>query len=381
MSKYRIDMERSGIRNSADPVLVSSILLLLGIGLVTLYSASIAFAERFFFDSYYFVRRQAIFAGFGLLLFFIASKISLDVLRKCIKPLVLGTIILCILPFIPGIGITRNGASRWIQLGFTTYQPSEMVKLVLPIYLAHIFDKKKNKMDELSAGVLPQTLITVLFFLIIYLQNNFSTASFIALNALVLFFLAGVRLRYFLAVSLLIGPLSVLLVFTKEHRLRRLISFLSPEWDPLGAGYQVRSSVISIASGSFWGKGLGQGTRKISSVPEIHSDFVFSAYAEEGGFIAVLLFFALMFVFAFRSYKAALSASDSFRRLLGCGLSTMICSQALLNVGVVSGALPATGIPLPFFSAGGSSLATMLFAAGLIVNVSRQNEKMESAYV
>jgi cell division protein FtsW len=193
---------------------------------------------------------------------------------------------------------------------------------------------------------------------------------FIALNALVIFFLAGIKLRFFFGAVMILLPISGLLILTKEHRLRRFISFIWPEWEPQGAGYQVRSSILSIISGGFWGKGMGQGTRKIASVPEIHSDFIFSSFAEESGFIGVLLFMLLLGVFAFRGYRAGLGAKKIFPRLLALGLVTLISSQALLNIAVVSGVLPATGIPLPFFSAGGSSLATTLLAAGLIVNVS-----------
>jgi cell division protein FtsW len=291
-------------------------------------------------------------------------------------PLVLGTGLLCLLTFVPGIGVTRNGAARWIRIGSQTYQPSELVKVVLPLYLAHLFGKKEEeeRMDSLRSGVLPPALITAIFFLLIYWQNNFSTAVFIAVNALAVFYLAGVKLRYFFGAAVILFPLSTLLILTKEHRLLRLISFIRPEWDPLGAGYQVRSSILTIASGGFLGKGLGQGTRKIASVPEIQSDFIFSSYAEESGLLGVLLFYLIFIVFSIQGYRAALGARDMFRRLLACALVTMICSQALLNIAVVSGVLPATGIPLPFFSAGGSSLANTLMTAGLIVNVSRRRE-------
>jgi cell division protein FtsW len=203
---------------------------------------------------------------------------------------------------------------------------------------------------------------------------------FITLNALFIFYLAGVKKRYFIISLLVVIPIATLLVLTREHRLKRIISFLWPDWDPQGAGYQVRSSVMTIASGEFWGKGIGQGTRKLASVPEVHSDFIFASYAEEFGFIGVILFCVLLSMFAVRGYKAALKSEDVFRRLLGFGLVTMIVSQMLLNIGVVSGALPATGIPLSFFSAGGSSLATTLLMAGMIVNISRGKKKKKEPF-
>ncbi|MDR2021101.1 MAG: putative lipid II flippase FtsW [Treponema sp.] len=374
---YPINVESAGRTSRGDHVLIAGILLLTGLGLVTLYSSSYAFAERFFGNGLYFISRQAVLGTAGLILFFLASRIRLEILRKWIKPLVIGTAALCLLTFAPGIGVIKNGAARWIRLGPHTYQPSELVKLVLPLYLAHIFDKKKERIDSFAAGILPPVLVTGLFFALICLENNFSTAVFIAVNVLFVFFIAGVRLRYFLAAAVILLPLSALLILTREHRIRRLISFIWPEWDVLGAGYQVRASILTIGSGGFLGKGLGQGTRKIASVPEIHSDFIFSSFAEESGLLGVSLFFAIFIIFTIQGYRAFLRVEDPFRKLLAFGMVTMIASQTLLNIAVVSGFLPATGIPLPFFSAGGSSLATTLLMSGLIVNVSRSEGKPE----
>jgi cell division protein FtsW len=245
---------------------------------------------------------------------------------------------------------------------------------VLPFYLAHIFGKKGEKLDTFSSGVLPPAVITVIFFILIYFQNNFSTACFVLFNALFIFYLAGFKLRYFFGSAMIFLPLSLFFILTKEHRLRRFVSFLYPEWDPLGSGYQVRLSLLTVSSGGFWGKGIGQGTRKIASVPEIHSDFIFAAFAEETGLIGVLLIFVLFGIFAYASYRTAMRMKDPFRRLLCFGLATTILSQIVLNVAVVIGALPATGIPLPFFSAGGSSLATTLVMCALMVNASRYEE-------
>jgi cell division protein FtsW len=223
-------------------------------------------------------------------------------------------------------------------------------------------------------------MITVIFFVLIYMQNNFSTAFFVLVNALVIFFLAGIRIRYFFAAAMIFLPLSIFFVLTREHRLRRFISFIWPEYDPQGAGYQVKNSIVTIASGGFWGKGLGYGTQNISGVPEIHSDFIFASFAEMGGFVAVGTFFILLFLFAFAAYRCAFKSTSSFRRLLCFGLGTMIVSQTLLNIAVVAGALPATGIPLPFFSAGGSSLTATLLMCGLLINTST-NTSTEAHYV
>ena len=371
----QINLEMPGRNKGMDHILVASVFLLTGLGLVTLYSSSYAFAEKFFGDGFYFISRQIILGGAGIILFFLAAVVDLDLLRKFVKPLVLGSIILCVLTFVPHIGVRKNGAARWIGIGSYTYQPSELVKLVLPLYLAHIFDKKKDDINILSRGVIPPALITGVFFVLIFYQNNFSTAVFLAFNALFMFFLAGIKFRYFFSAVFMFIPTAALLVLKKEHRIRRFLSYIKPEFEPQGASYQVNSSVLSISSGGFWGKGLGQGTRKVSSVPEVHSDFIFSSFAEEAGFLGVILFCFLFAIFAARGYIASMRNEKLFNRLLGCGLVTMIVSQVLVNIAVVAGALPATGIPLPFFSAGGSSLATSLVMAGLVVNVSRYSKR------
>jgi cell division protein FtsW len=365
---YHFDAEKTQSQKTVH-LFYFCVIMLFGVGLVTLYSSSYAFAQRFFLDGNYFIFRQIIFGAAGIVLFFVFSRISLSFLRKYILLLLAFSALLCVLPLIPGIGVERYGASRWIEIGSFSYQPSEMVKFVLPLYLAHLLDKKEGNIDDFYTGVLPPVLVTGIFFVLIYVQNNFSTAVFIVFNALVIFFLAGMRYRYFIASIVIIVPISALLVFTKEHRVRRLVSFIKPEWDPMGAGFQVNASREAIVSGGFWGKGLGEGTRKLASIPEIHSDFIFSAYAEETGFIGIILFFIMFSAFAILGYRAAMRSDTVFGRLLASALTTMIVSQALLNVAVVSGALPATGIPLPFFSAGGSSLITTLICAGLIANV------------
>ena len=369
---YSFDAEKVQRRSSVH-LFNLCIILLLGIGLVTLYSASYAFAQRFFYNGNYFIVRQLIFAAAGIVLYFLFSHISYAAIRKCAMPVLGLSFILCILTIIPNIGVERYGASRWIEIGSLSYQPSELVKFALPLYLAHFLDKKADNINNLYPGILVPVVVTGIFFLIIYKQNNFSTAVFIIFNVLVIFYLAGMRFRYFLTAITIVIPVSALLVFTKEHRVRRLISFIRPQWDPLGAGFQVNASRDAIISGGFWGKGIGEGTRKIASIPEIHSDFIFSSYAEETGFLGIIFLFGLFTALAVIGYRAAWHSETVFGSLIAAGFTTMIVSQALLNIAVVSGALPATGIPLPFFSAGGSSLLTTLVSAGLIANVVRNN--------
>jgi cell division protein FtsW len=373
---YRFNLEKTGVH--ADHILIVSIFLLIGLGLVTLYSSSYIYAERFFGSSLYFISRQLIFLAIGLVLFLVVSRLDLDWIRKWSLPVVgiLGSLFLCVLPFTE-LGVTRNGASRWFRIGSETFQPSELVKLVLPLYLAHIFDKKQEQLNSLVQGIIPPFVISLLFVIIISMQSNFSTAGFITLNAMLIFYVAGVKARYFLTGMFMCMPFGLLLILTKEYRLRRILSYLNPAMDPHGAGYQVRASIMTIESGGFWGKGIGHGIGKLASVPEVQSDFIFSSYAEEAGFVGVLIFIVLFGLFVVRGYMAAMRAPDTYRRLLAFGLVTMIMFQMLLNIAVVSGSIPATGIPLPFFSAGGSSLIMTLIAVGMVVNISRSGEESE----
>ncbi|MDR3145850.1 MAG: putative lipid II flippase FtsW [Treponema sp.] len=370
---YQFEAEKSPRIAGEHNFLIAAVLLLTGIGLVTLYSASYAFAVRFFEgDGLRLVFRQLIVAAFGMPFFFLAAGVNLEKFRVLVKPLLVFALVLCLLTFVPGIGDTRNGASRWINVpGGQTFQPSELVKLMLPLYLAVFFDEKQDKLGRFSTGVLPLVLIAALFFIIIYLQNNFSTAVFIAVNVLIVLFLAGLKLRYIFSALIMLIPLAGLLILTREHRLRRLISYFQPGLEPWGAGYQAEASFKAIVAGGFWGKGLGQGTRKIASIPEVHSDFIFSAFAEELGFVGIVLFFALFGLFACLGYRGALRAQGTFKRLAGFSLVTVIISQVLVNIAVVSGVLPVTGLPLPFFSGGGSSLSVTLVMAGFVVNVCR----------
>ncbi|MCL2374247.1 MAG: putative lipid II flippase FtsW [Treponema sp.] len=371
----KFDVELAKQSQGTDHILVANVLLLAGLGFVTLYSASYSFSQRFMGDGLHLISRQMVLGIFGIILFFIASAINLEHLRKFIKPLVIGAFILCALTFVPGIGVIKNGAARWIGIGGWTYQPSELVKLILPLYLAHFFDKKKDNIDILFRGVIPPALITGLFFVLIFFQNNFSTAAFLAVNALFMFFIAGIKARYFLSALFMFLPTAALLILQKEHRIRRFLSYIQPEFEPLGANFQVNASVLTISSGGFWGRGIGQGVRNSSSVPEVHSDFIFSSFAEEKGFLGIIFFCLLFGLFAIRGYMMSMRNENTFNRLLGCGLVTMIISQVLLNIAVASGALPATGVPLPFFSAGGSSLITTLVMAGLIVNISKSSRR------
>ncbi len=385
MSKALLNLDRPQKTQGRDFSLIAVSILLLGLGLITLYSGSAGFARRFFNSPLYFFKKQIIFAGISVLLFLALMWLPLDLFRNWVPLLLFISLVFCLLTFVPGLGLVRNGAARWISLGGFSFQPSELAKLTIPLYLAHIFAKKTDRLNDVKNTVLPPLLVCAAFFLVIYLQNDFSTAAFIAVVAISMFFLSGVRLAYFLFFTIPIFLVLFLLIFTREYRVSRLINFVHPNIDPQGAGYQVAASIKAISSGSIWGKGMGLGTRKLSSVPEIHSDFIFAAFCEESGFVGLLLYLMVLVFFAWRVYRAAWISKDSFKSLMLYGLGNTIVLQSLLNLAVISGLLPATGIPLPFFSAGGSSLLITMAIAGLLVNASaeypsRKNSKTMEAY-
>ena len=242
------------------------------------------------------------------------------------------------------------------------------------LYLAHLFAKKHDKLDELAATIIPAVIMTSVFVVFIYLQNDFSTSLIVMILSFVLFFFSGIKLRWFVIFFCLVLPVVLLFVFTEPYRVERIISFLNPSIDPYGGGYQLNMARKAISGGGFWGKGIGGLFRGSVSIPEVQSDFIFAGWAEEMGFFGIMLYFVVLTYFVVRGYKIALSCEDRFRSLLAFGCVSAILIQSLMNCGVVCGLFPSTGIPLPFFSSGGTSLIVSMSFCGLIINVSRWNK-------
>ncbi|MBU0927477.1 MAG: putative lipid II flippase FtsW [Spirochaetes bacterium] len=364
-------MDRPQGRVGGDPALLGALFLIVGVGLASLYSASYGYAMSLGKPGGYFFARQLVWIVPAAVVFAAGAFVSLEYVQASIGALVLGAILLLVLPFMPVIGISKNGASRWFGFAGQMFQPSELFKPILVLYLAHILSKKAERLGDVVNGVVPPFLVAVAGVLIVLAQNDFSTAVLLGMLAVVMFWIAEVPLVFFAALASVGLPLVSLSVLTSDYRLKRVLGFLAPSYDPSDLSYQVNGSIRAIRSGGAWGKGLGQGTLKLRSIPEVQSDFVFSAWAEETGFAGVLAFAALWCFFLWRSFKVSFEAPDAFRRHLAFGLSCYLAIQTLINVMVASGAAPATGIPLPFFSSGGSSLISVALAAGLLFNVSR----------
>jgi cell division protein FtsW len=268
------------------------------------------------------------------------------------------------------------GARRWIFLFGLSFQPSELAKLCLVIYLAAILSKKEDRLGDAVNSILPPLIVVTTFVAIILLQNDFSTALFVFAVCLAIFFVANVKLVYFLLLGSVVVPMGIILLFTREHRIQRLMAFLDPMKDPSGSGFQILQAREALAGGGLWGRGLGMGVKKLGSLPEAHSDFIFAVVGEELGLVGMLGVLLLFVLFALRGYAVARAAEDGGDRFgfyLAFGLTSMVVFQAVLNIAVVVGLVPATGIPLPFFSGGGSSILVTMTMGGLLVGVSRRH--------
>ena len=363
----------------SDSVLVAALIVLTGSGLAVLLSASYFYGDRVFDDPLRFFRRQVLWVVLGTLLAAVAAAVPLRHVRRAVVPLVAISLPLVVLTSVPGIGLWAMGAQRWIVIGGLSFQPSELAKLALVVYLAHILDRKGNLAD-LTYGhtmrvITPPMLIVGLFAALVYLQNDFSTPIFLVFLAMAMLWLAGVRMGLFAALTLAGTPLALMLLLSKEHRVLRLIAFLEPTADPAGSGYQVLAARDALARGGIWGTGIGRGQMKLGPLPEAHSDFIFAVAGEEMGLVGVILILGLFAVLGWRGYLIVRQHRDRFARYLAFGLTTSIVAQAFLNLAVVSSLVPATGLPLPFYSSGGSALLTTFAMCGLLIGLSRRRSE------
>lgn len=359
-------------KNSRHPELplLGALSLLVIIGFVAMWTASSGSAIKLKRPADYFATRQAFFTVFAVGLFALAAYTPLERIRKFSPLLIFISFLSLTLPFFPVIGVEINGGRRWVNLYFTNFQPSELWKPMIILYAAHILDRKNERIRSAAYEAIFPFLVVVAGTLVIYLQHDFSTSVIAALGAIAVFWVAGAPVRFFAATAVIAVPAMILMVSSSPYRLIRVLGFLIPDYDPHGMNYQVQNSIRAIMSGGLWGKGLGLGTRKLSTIPEIESDFVFAAFSEEMGLIGVIAVLAC-WVFLAVSVMKTVSHRSPFRMNLAIGLLFLISIEFLVNLGVVSGLLPATGIALPFFSAGGSSLISTAIAAGLLVNCSR----------
>ncbi len=329
------------------PMLISCLGLVI-IGLISVYSASSIISARSYGDSFFFVRHQLLSAIIGTGVLFLTSRIPYHFYRKITYPLLIISLLGLFLVLTPGIGTRVNGASRWVRLGPFSLQVSEYAKLALIIYLAYSLEKKNSCMKSFSIGFLPHLLVGGILALLVLIEPDLGSAIIYMTLVFVMLFIAGTRFRY-IAGTLVAGlPLLYLLIWTVPYRLERILAFLNPWADPFDRGYHLVHSLLALTNGGFWGVGLGRGCQKLFYLPEPHTDFIMAVITEELGLFGLLLIVMLFVFLLWRGVLIARRAPDLFGSYLAFGIITMICLEAVVNMGVVVGFLPTKGLPLPF---------------------------------
>jgi len=358
-------------RRAPDFILFVIVLLLLTVGIVMVYSSSYVYAQVTFDDGAHFLKNQLVWALLGIAAMVVVMNIHYKIYLKWANLIFGAAVILLVVLLIPGVGITVKGATRSIGVGQFTFQPAEIAKLALVIFLAKYLAQNKEKLKELIRGLaLPLLLVGGVCGLIL-LQPDLGTAATIAGTAFLMMLAAGARISHLSFLGLLGGCLVALAIVVEPYRMKRIMAFRDPWSDPLGNGFQTIQALLAVGSGKLFGAGLGQGRQKFLYLPEQHTDFIFAVLAEELGFIGTTFVLLLFLAFMWRGLKIAIKAPDSFAALLAAGITIMVVLQAVINIGVVTGSLPITGITLPFISYGGSSLTLNLLGIGILLNISR----------
>ena len=376
LRKEKEQESRELARGPIDLPFCLLVLLLTAIGLVMLLSASFpsAYYETKNNDPMYYFTRQGIFAIMGVAAMFLISKINYQRFRAFAKPLLFFAIILLALVLVPGVGQTRNNATRWIGVGeLFTFQPSEIAKLAVVLYFSDSISKKKDKMRTTRYGILPYLLIMGVLAVLMMLEPHLSGTVLILGTGAALMLVGGIRWAWVgAAVGFVGGVAALMLTGVIKYGQSRIAMWQNPFIDPRGEGYQLSQSLISIGSGGLLGVGLGKSRQKFLYLPEEHNDFIFAIICEELGLIGATIIMLLFAALILRGYWIALHTRDRFGCLLVVGVTTLIAMQVFLNIGVVTGLLPTTGISLPFFSYGGTALSIQLAEMGIVLSVSRQ---------
>lgn len=362
-------------KHSADQVLLLTIIGITLFGFIMVASASSVLAEKHYQDAFYFVKHQFMYGGtVGLVLFLVGFFVPYKYWRVMALPGMLIALFLLVLVFVPGLHISSGGASRWIGIGPMTVQPTEVTKLAFIIYLAALLEKKGEDVRDFSKSVVPFLVIMGIIGTLIMLQPDMGTLISITLIAVCMVFVAGFRLRHLLMIGLAGSAVFAIFLNTARYRLERIMVYLHPELDPQGIGYQINQALLAVGTGGMWGQGLGRSRQKYYYLPEPAGDSIFAIIAEEFGLIrssALLLVFA---VIGYKGFEVARRVPDTFGRLLATGITSWILIQAFINIGSILAITPMTGIPLPYISYGGSALAAVLFASGILINISKYTE-------
>ncbi|GFR37470.1 stage V sporulation protein E [Insulibacter thermoxylanivorax] len=359
------------VRTAPDITIAASTMFLLAIGVIMVYSASAVLAFHEFGDSFYYFKRQLIFAVLGILAMFTMMNLDYLILKRYAKPILIFCFIMLVIVLIPGIGVVRGGARSWLGIGSFGIQPSEFMKLGMIIFLAKYLEANQSKIMNFFSGLMPPLMLVGIAFGLIMLQPDLGTGAVLVGASLMIIFVAGARISHLLLLAAAGAAGFAGLILAAPYRLQRITAFLDPWQDPLGAGYQAIQSLYAIGPGGLAGLGLGMSRQKYNYLPEPQNDFIFSIIAEELGFIGGTFVILLFLLLVWRGMRTAITAPDTFGSLLAVGIVGMFAVQVIINIGVVIGMFPVTGITLPLISAGGSSLTLMLTAVGILLNISR----------
>ena len=357
---------------TVDKWMLLAVVGLLAVGVTMVLSTSYLYSQERYGDGTYFFRKQMIAMGAGAVALIACTMIPSALYRRFAYPLLALSFIILVLVLVPGVGVNRGGARRWIMFPGFAFQPSELAKLALVFYLAHSMAKKEQMIRSFSVGVLPHLMVFGLFAGMLLLEPDFGTALMLSMLLYFMLFIGGARVHHLIGTGLMALPV-LIYVFTKaDYRIRRLMSFLDPWSDAAGSGFHVIQSLIAFGSGQIWGRGLGESRQKLFYLPEAHTDFVFSVIGEELGLLGALAVLALFGVIITRGLQLTAKIEEPFDQYLAFGLTVLLGLQALIHMGVVMGLMPTKGLVLPFISYGGSAMVINLMEAGILLGLSRR---------
>jgi cell division protein FtsW len=333
------------------------------------YSASSALALKKFGGDTYFLKKQAVFAFVGILLMLAAYRLPIRTLRHFTYPLVALTFVLLFAVHVPAFGTSAGGATRWLHvLGFS-FQPAELARFVMVLYLAYSLSRKEDQLEDFYIGFLPHVMVLSVFSFLILLQPDFGSVVILGAVTWIMMFLGGVPLKHLGLSLLLLFPVTYIFLVVESYRIERIVSFFDPWQYAADGGYQIIHSLMAFGSGGVWGKGLGQGYQKLFYLPEPHTDFIFSVIGEELGLLGVLIILVLYGIIIYRGIRIALNTPEMFASLLAAGITLSLALQVCVNTGVALALLPTKGLTLPFLSYGGTSLLLNMMAIGILMKI------------
>lgn len=359
------------MKKTVNKVLLFTVIILSLFGTIMIYSASSIWAEYKFNDSFHYLKYQAIFLIIGIIIMLIVSKIDYKIYYKKANTILIICLILLILVLIPGIGSVRNGSRSWFGIASFGIQPSEAAKLGLIIFTSKYLSNSNKFIKSYKQGIFPILAVTLLFFFLIMLQPDLGTGVILVMSIISLLFIAGVNMKFFFIIGIL-GILGItVLVIIAPYRMDRITSFINPWNDALGTGFQIIQSLYAIGPGGLLGTGFLNSIQKHFYLPEPQTDFIFSIIAEEFGVVGAFIVTGLFSIILYTGIKISLNAKDLFAKYLSFGMIFQMIFQTLMNLMVVIGMIPVTGVTLPFLSYGGSSLLVSMASIGIILNISR----------